>query len=196
MLSETQRDRILDGLGPVTTLTITPIATSNMVNWVPSPPDVLFEVASQGVRQSGFMDLMWDKFDGVTWTEKRGHISRATIKLTIEHMDAKTLEEVTYSIYNQIWLTEAGLERDKYDDGDEILFRGCDPPKFMPPYTEDPTWPFRSVIEYYVDYFDTVTIEVPPIDEIGLTIGDGIEQVITWPEKFYTLDAIFTIVED
>ena len=52
------------------------------------------------------------------------------------------------------------------------------------------------MIEYYVDYFDTVTIEVPPIDEIGLTIGDGIEQVITWPEKFYTLDAIFTIVED
>jgi len=46
------------------------------------------------------------------------------------------------------------------------------------------------VIEYFVDYFDTVTIEVPPIDEIELTIEEGIDQVITWPEKFYTLDAV------
>jgi len=46
------------------------------------------------------------------------------------------------------------------------------------------------VIEYFVDYFDTVTIEVPPIDEIELTIEEGIDQIITWPEHFYTLDAI------
>jgi len=62
----------------------------------------------------------------------------------------------------------------------------------MPPYVEDPSFPLLAVIEYYVDYFDTFTLEIPPIEEVGLEIDDGkISLTATWQEKFYLLDAIF-----
>jgi len=192
MLSKNQRDRIVAGLAPVTTWPITPIATANAVNWVPRPPDVVLEVVTQGVRKQGFMDLMRDSFDGVNWHEWRGHISRATIKLTIEATDARTLESQTYAIYNNIWKYEAGLGREESPEGDYLMFRGCDPPKFLPPYQEDPTWPLRSVIEYFVDYYDTVETIASPIEEIALVADDNLGPLtIRWPEKFYTIDAVF-----
>lgn len=192
MLSEDQRARIFAGLANVTDLPITPIATSHMIYWVPQPPDVVAEISAQGVRQQGFMDLMRDRYDGVNWYEWHGHISRATVKLTIEVADAKNLEEITYSIYNNLWGYEAGLSREESPEGDYLLFRGSEPPQFMPPYHEDTTWPLRSVIEYYVDYYDTVETIVPPIEEIAIVPDDGLGPFsVTWTEKFYTLDVLF-----
>lgn len=191
MLSDDQRTRILAGLDPVTALVITPIAKGYETKWVPEPPDVVFQVETEGVRQNGFMDNLWDYFDGVTWIEKRGHISRATIKLTIEIMDARDLELEAYSLYNKLWGTEAGLGRGESAIGDYLMFRGCDPPVFLPPYDEDSGFPLMAVIEYFVDYFDTFTIELPPIEEVGLVANDDISLTITWQEKFYRLDALF-----
>lgn len=192
MLSDDQRSRILAGVKPTTSLTITSLASGSASVWVPTPPDVTFEVVTQGVRQACFMDNLWDHWDGVKWIERRGHISRATIKLTIEMMDAKQLETEAYSLYNKLWETEAGLGRGESKIGDYLLFKGCDPPKFMPPYVEDPSFPLLAVIEYYVDYFDTFTLEIPPIEEVGFEIDDGkISLTATWQEKFYLLDAFF-----
>jgi hypothetical protein len=191
MLSDDQRARILAGLTPTTLLPIKPLASGYESCWVPEPPDVSFEVTSQGVRQACFMDNLWDHFDGFTWIEKRGHISRATIQLTIEMMDTRALEVEAYSLYNKLWGTEAGIGRGESPEGDYLLFKGCDPPKFMPPYVEDPTFPYRAVIEYWVDYFDTFTLEIPPILEVGVVMDELETLTITWPETFYLLDAIF-----
>lgn len=189
MLSDEQRGRIIAGLAGVSTLPLKSLASGYASCWVPEPPDIAFEVTSQGVRQNGFLDLMWDYFDGVIWTEKRGHISRATIQLTIEMMDTRALELEAFNVYNNLWALEAGLHRE--DSSDYMLFRGADPPKFMPPYTEDPAFPYRVVIEYFVDYFDTFTALIPPIKEVGFGINDQITLTATWQEEFYVLDVIF-----
>lgn len=174
MLTQAQKDLIQSGI--VTDLPIHQVPTGYLDHWVPQPPDIIMHVPTEGVRQSCFLDCIYDRFDGSVWTEKRGHISRATIALIIEMMDTEDLEAKARQLWESLWKTEAGL-----NPLDHLWFRGCGPPRPMYSYSEDPTFPYRYVIEYFVDYFDTFTVEVPAITSFGVDINEAVSELIKYP---------------
>jgi hypothetical protein len=183
MLSVLQRAKImseiakmLDGITVSTTL----IPERQLIKNVFPMCQVTFLV--EGNRQRYWADMLHEFIDDLTheWKTYYGNYSRATVSVGLESLDRAEIQQIASEFNIQLWKIAYNWQ---LFSPSKIEFRGSDPPRFLDGYDnpndDGRTKIYKCVIDFFVEYEFSWTIDDPPITNINTSTIPGIINVDT-----------------
>lgn len=170
MLSTSQRSRINDTIAEIAAeLGITVLDERQRIENLDDFPLCQTTFLTEGRRQNLWQDLLYESQNSFShvWTSNYGHFAQATVSVSIRSLDPDELQSKSYAFAIYLWKILSNWHME--DDAIKMEFRGGENPKFLPPYLDTVQQRhdiYTCVIDFFVDYEFSWTVEAPPITVI------------------------------
>lgn len=176
VLSSTQRAKILADIAEIASnLSLTVLDERQKIENIDDFPLVQTTFLSEGRRQA-YWATMLHEYQYATsheWNTYYGHISQATVSVSIRSLDVDELKTKAYAFHSALWQTGVNW---RMESASRIEWRGCEAPKFLPAYldvVERRHDIYSCVIDFFVDYEFSWSQTDPPILTVSLTTDAG-----------------------
>ena len=201
MLTTAQRAKILLDIDAIASdLGITLLSERARIENLTDFPLIQTTFMTEGRRQSLWSSMLHDYQDPVSheWESHFGHFAQATVSISLRTTDVDTIQPKAFAFANALWKQAVNWT---FENTSKIEFRGGEAPRFLPPYlaVDDRTDIYTCVIDIFIDYEFTWTLESNPIKRVVLNtlvgpIGDGaaLPELMTVAPGIYYISGVLS----